>query len=99
MTQQPRTLVPFAVCFALLGPAIAIAQAQENTQQKPTPDATQTTAYQRATEVERESWRQTILHTTLPKKGCFVATFPETQWREMQCKPVPRHNSDRLWNQ
>ena len=87
MTQQPRTLVHLAVCFALLGPAVATARAQENTQQKPTPDATQTTAYQQATKVERESWRQTILHTPLPKEGCFFATYPETQWREMPCKP------------
>lgn len=87
MIQLPRTLVPLAVCFALVGPAIATAQTQENVQQKPTPDATQTTAYRQATEVERESWRQTILHTPLPKKGCFVATYPETEWREMPCKP------------
>ncbi len=68
---------------------VATAQTEENAQAKRLADRTQTTAYQQATEVERESWRKTILHTPRPKRGCFVATFPETEWREVQCKPTP----------
>jgi len=43
------------------------------------------------TEVERESWRKTILRTPRPKQGegCFVATYPETVWREVPCKTPP----------
>ncbi len=88
MTRHPwTTLVSgFAMSIALLAPAGATAQTQENTQARPPAAETQNLAYQLATKVERESWRQTILHTPLPKKGCFAATFPETQWREIQCK-------------
>ena len=38
------------------------------------------------TEVERESWRKTILKTPRPTAGCFTATYPDKQWREVPCK-------------
>ena len=43
------------------------------------------------TELEGESWRRTILETPRPKSGCFTATYPETEWREVLCK-TPPHN-------
>src|SRR5208282_3388003 len=49
----------------------------------------QESASQLATEVERESWRKTILKTPRPKKGCFTAAYPETEWREVPCKTPP----------
>lgn len=42
------------------------------------------------TVVERESWRKTILKAKRPKRGCFTAAFPETAWREVECKTAPR---------
>jgi hypothetical protein len=56
-----------------------------------TAEQSQATATGLPTAVERESWRQTILHTPRPKQGegCFVATFPETVWREVECKEPP----------
>jgi hypothetical protein len=89
MTKQPwSTILSVLVgSLALLAPATAAAQTEEKAQAKPTPEPTQTTAYEQATAVERESWRQSIIHTPLPGKGCFVATYPETRWREIQCKP------------
>lgn len=89
MTKKPwSTILSVLVgSLALLAPASGAAQTDEKAQAKPTPEPTQRTAYQQATEVERESWRQSIIHIPLPGKGCFVATYPETRWREIQCKP------------
>lgn len=40
------------------------------------------------TAAELESWRRTILKTPRPN-GCFTATYPEKQWREVPCKTPP----------
>lgn len=42
------------------------------------------------TTAELESWRQGILKTPRPKTGCYTATYPETQWREIPCKTPSR---------
>ena len=65
---------------------VSIGTAQEGTQNQ-TADQTQAAATKLPTVVERENWRMKIIHTPLPGKGCFVAKYPETQWREMRCSP------------
>jgi len=39
---------------------------------------------------ERENWRQKIVRTRRPKRGCFIATYPETEWHEVKCLKPPR---------
>jgi hypothetical protein len=39
---------------------------------------------------ERETWRQSILKTPKPGKGCYTAVYPEAQWREVPCR-TPSH--------
>jgi hypothetical protein len=39
---------------------------------------------------EREIWDRAILQTKRPSTGCFVATFPDTQWRPVACGVPPR---------
>ena len=34
---------------------------------------------------QREEWRQRIVHTPKPGKGCYAATYPEDKWREVPC--------------
>lgn len=77
------------VSLTLVLSFVAIAQsAAEAQQQTTTSDQGQATASTgKPTAVERESWRKTIIHTQLPGKGCFVAAYPETQWRKIECKP------------
>lgn len=41
------------------------------------------------TQVEREHWRKSLLQKPKPRKGCFTATFPDTEWKEVQCKEPP----------
>ena len=42
----------------------------------------------RAEELER--WRQTIVHTPLPEKACFVVEYPETIWTKVPCAKPPK---------
>ncbi|AXW36136.1 hypothetical protein HFK83_24880 [Ralstonia pseudosolanacearum] len=37
--------------------------------------------------VEREKWRKGMLLRPRPVKGCFTATYPDTEWREIPCLP------------
>jgi hypothetical protein len=43
----------------------------------------------KASAVEREHWRKSILARTKPRKGCFTATYPDTEWKEVPCKEPP----------
>src|ERR1043166_1447037 len=40
-------------------------------------------------EQQRETWRKSIVRRPRPKKGCFVAKYPETNWREVPCTTPP----------
>lgn len=54
-------------------------------------------------EVEtRRAWAKTMHHTPAPKEGCFNASYPSTQWQEVQCDPpngwrsaLPRNRRNR----
>lgn len=35
----------------------------------------------------RQAWAKTMHHTPAPKVGCFHASYPSTQWQEVQCAP------------
>jgi hypothetical protein len=39
----------------------------------------------------RQGWHKSMLLKPAPKKGCFTATYPETTWREVPCKPSKPH--------
>jgi len=43
----------------------------------------------------RESWRSNLAHRSLPKKGCFRATYPATAWEETECAAPPKHPNPR----
>jgi hypothetical protein len=38
-------------------------------------------------EALRQAWAKTMHHTPAPKEGCFHASYPSTQWQEVQCAP------------
>jgi hypothetical protein len=67
--------------------AVSSAQSASNASQATNTTGQAQAASKAPTAVERESWRKTIIQTSLPGEGCFVAAYPETQWRETQCKP------------
>jgi|HubBroStandDraft_2_1064218.scaffolds.fasta_scaffold04921_2 hypothetical protein len=35
----------------------------------------------------RQDWAKTMHHTRAPKEGCFHASYPGTEWQEVQCAP------------
>ena len=46
-------------------------------------------AAESADAVKQRAWRESLSQAPLPKKGCFEAKYPDTQWREVPCKAVP----------
>jgi hypothetical protein len=38
---------------------------------------------------ERQNWRKELLAVPRPTNGCYTATYPERQWREVPCKAPP----------
>src|SRR5262245_13752585 len=49
-----------------------------------------------ATKTERremDAWRKAMVRVPLPKKGCFRASYPATEWQEVACAKPP----DRLY--
>lgn len=46
-------------------------------------------AVARPNALQLESWRKSILRISRPKEGCFTASYPEKQWREVTCKAPP----------
>ncbi len=41
--------------------------------------------------LDPEIWRQSMLHTPLPKNGCFQVTYPGTTWLEVRCTTAPAY--------
>jgi len=38
-----------------------------------------------------EAWRASMSRAPMPKKGCFKATYPNTEWQEVPCATPPLH--------
>ena len=38
-------------------------------------------------EQARKEWQKEIGKIPVPKKGCFTATYPDKQWKEVPCGP------------
>ncbi len=78
-------LVTFAFCLA--------ANSQVNRTGSEAPVAAQhpPVATQRApvSPAVRDAWRKSISRKPLPKKGCFKASYPATDWLEMTCTKAP----------
>jgi hypothetical protein len=49
-----------------------------------------------ATPAVLKAWAKTMHHTRAPKGGCFHASYPSTQWQEVQCAPPNGWRSDLL---
>src|SRR5271170_3036726 len=41
----------------------------------------------------REAWRGTMHQISAPGEGCFHASYPSTQWEEVECAPAPAYRS------
>lgn len=87
--------------FATMSLTLAVVPARANVAKQAEPQARAAKAAQskakpktaaenaRIREQQRNAWRKSMMRTRRPKKGCFVATYPATKWREVQCKTPP----------
>src|SRR5271156_6393396 len=41
----------------------------------------------------REAWRGFMHQTSAPWEGCFHASYPSTQWQEVECAAAPGYRS------
>jgi hypothetical protein len=41
----------------------------------------------------REAWRGIMHETSAPSEGCFHASYPSTQWQEVECAAAPGYRS------
>ncbi len=39
----------------------------------------------------RKDWQKAISRLPVPKKGCFTATYPKKEWREVPCGPPSKY--------
>lgn len=58
---------------------------------EPTPAPSAATQPSAEEVAKREAWRATIARTPAPKKGCFTASYPNTEWQETPCGPPSRY--------
>lgn len=75
-------IVVVAVTVLLVIQLSPLARAQRTT---PTP-AKQPSAEQRR---QFDEYHIAMAQVPLPKKGCFTASFPDREWREVACVPAP----------
>ena len=66
----------------------SITSAQERAQAATNPRGTNAA-------VLRETWRANMVHRNLPKKGCFHASYPNTEWEEVTCAAPPKYHNPR----
>ena len=41
----------------------------------------------------RQAWRGVMHETSAPSEGCFHASYPSTQWQEVECAEAPGYRS------
>jgi von Willebrand factor type D domain len=78
------TNIGVLIAAILAWPAASLAQPTP-----PTPAQPPQGEARQPTTAERENWRKELLAVPRPTKGCYTATYPERQWRELPCKTPP----------
>src|SRR6476659_6614230 len=76
----------------VLAPSAAAPQAlPEASPKKPTATAAAAAEEQMSPEEKkkRKDWKDSMLRKAAPKKGCFNAAYPSTEWTEVPCVKAP----------
>ncbi|HLY92004.1 MAG TPA: hypothetical protein VKQ89_01985 [Candidatus Angelobacter sp.] len=92
-----QVLRPAVTTTLLLGLFCALtpfATTQAPPQASPKPTATAGAGQQEQLSPEekkkRKDWSDQMLRKPAPKKGCFDAAYPSTEWKEVQCVKAPK---------
>ncbi len=85
-------VLALGIASSAVGTAAAQRAAAQNAQTKPSAGQEESPDNRQPNGGELEIWRKTILKTPRPNngEGCYTATYPETEWREVPCK-TPSH--------
>src|SRR5579871_5847673 len=77
-----RHRVRLALLIGILQPALpAFAQAPPPKEEKVAPEEAK----------KRKDWNESMLRKAAPRKGCFKADYPKTDWVEVPCGKGPQH--------
>jgi hypothetical protein len=87
----PTSLIALLICLTLRP---QFTQAQDKISDSPQLKAQASVQAASAQDVQaRQAWAKTMHHTPAPKEGCFQASYPSTEWQEVQCAPPPGHHT------
>jgi hypothetical protein len=78
------TVISVLIAALLAWPAASSAQPTTPTPAQPPPAGAG-----QPTTAEQENWHKEMLATPRRTNGCYTATYPERQWREVPCKTPP----------
>jgi hypothetical protein len=80
----------FGLLYAL-APSAAPQAPPKASPKKPTAPAAAATEEQLSPEEKkkRKDWNDSMLRKAAPKKGCFNADYPSTEWKEVPCVKAP----------
>src|SRR5713226_1993174 len=94
MMKMLRSGVTATLLFGLLyalAPSAASQAPPKASPKKPTATAAAAAEEQVSPEEgkKRKDWALSMHKKAAPKKGCFTAAYPGTEWREVPCVPAP----------
>ena len=91
MMKTLRSATTAAVLIGFLSSLASDAQPQNppNAPQKPGSAAAANEKMTPEEAKRRRDWAVDMHKKGAPKKGCFTATYPGAEWKEVQCVPVP----------
>ena len=90
-TGKLLTVATLVIGVAWMGVVNASAQPQP----KPKPKVIETNPGVKVSPIllkQHEAWRMSMVRSPRPKKGCFIATYPQKEWKEVACetpRPIP----------
>jgi hypothetical protein len=96
-TNDPRgsavrvSVALIAVCLVsqLFNSLAAAAQGETPPAKRPASSSTPDATARLPSAKSLEAWRASIRRTPAPKKGCFTAAYPATEWKEVPCVTPP----------
>jgi hypothetical protein len=89
MTLGARSTIYFSLSLSLLAAGVPSAL---TAQEKAAAQSSYLTV-QQFEDQQHEAWRQTMHQMAAPQEGCFHASFPSTEWEQVDCAARPAYRS------
>jgi hypothetical protein len=89
-TRVRGMMVTVSLLLGLLSSFVASAQPRETPAVQPAPVPTPAPVPAQPPKApSREEWRAAMSQLSLPKSGCFKATYPNAEWQQVPCAKAP----------